>query len=48
MMLLAVEVNPGKTLVAGDEQHAALGAFKPVVVAHGHSFASDCHKCMTA
>src|SRR6185295_17778309 len=48
MMLLPIEKNSRESPLVGEKQHAALRALKSIVVAHVHSFASDCQRCMTA
>src|SRR6266700_2463084 len=45
-IFLAVEVDAGKSCVVCDEQHLPLGTFIEIVVMHGYSFVSDCHRCM--
>src|SRR5438309_3563989 len=47
-IFLTVEVDAGQSFAVCDEQHLPLGTFIEIVVAHGYSFVSDCHRCMTA
>src|SRR5207245_8375388 len=44
----AVEVDAGESFAVCDEQHPSLGTFIEIVVVHGYSFVSDCHRCITA
>src|SRR6266853_1536920 len=47
-IFLAVEVDAGESFAVCDEQHPPLGTFIEIVVVHGYSFVSDCHRCITA
>src|SRR6266545_2443153 len=47
-IFLAVEVDAGKSFAFCDEQHLPVRAFIEIVVVHGYSFVSDCHRCITA
>src|SRR5439155_25312027 len=47
-IFLAVEVDAGESSAVCDEQHLPVRTFIEIVVVHGYSFVSDCHRCIAA